>query len=537
MGEPESYWLQTAEPLDYPALSEDRQVDVAVVGGGMAGLCAAWEIARTGRRVAVLEADRIASATTGHTTAKLTALHTLVYGEIRASRGAETAAQYARAQSEALEHVAGIIEELGLDCDFERRPAYTYTRDDRQVARYRDEAVAASEAGLAADFMTPEGLPFSTAGAVRVQEQAQFHPYRFLQGLAADIIARDGLIYEHTRVMTGDSGTPCRLKTDGGATVTADAVLVTTGWPIFDRPELLARLKPRRELVVAGPIPAESDPGGMFVTPEEGTRSVRSAPLDEGRRLLIVTGETHTGGSGGIEKRYQDLARWAAQFGMDEVAYRWSAQDYSTSDHVPFVGRYPGRDGFWLATGFGGWGMTNSVAAARLLTASVADGADGTGAAADTGSGTSTGTGTGTGGTLPDWAAAFDPHRFHPMSEVRSIAGVLGTTARNFVGRPGGAIAVDTPADVRPGEAAVLRISGEEVAVYRDDQGELHAVGARCSHRGCRVGFNDAERTWECPCHGSRFDVSGAVLQGPALQPLPHKTVPGPSGTPDGGEQ
>jgi len=506
--ETESYWLQTAEPLDYPVLGEDRRGDVAVVGGGMAGLCAAWEIAKTGRRVAVLEADRIASATTGHTTAKLTGLHTLTYGEIRASRGAETAAQYGRAQSEALEHVAETIEELGLDCDFERRAAYTYTRDEKQAPRYRDEAVAASEAGLAADFVTPEGLPFSTEGAVRVQEQAQFHPYRFLQGLAADIMARDGLIYEHTRVMTGDTGPQCRLKTDGGAVVTADAVLVATGWPIFDRPELLARLKPRRELVVAGPIPAESDPGGMFVTPEEGTRSVRSAPLDEGRRLLIVTGETHQPGAGGIEKRYQDLARWAEQFGLTEVAYRWSAQDYSTSDNVPFVGRYPGRDGYWLATGFGGWGMTNSVAAARLLAASVTD------------------------ATVPDWAEAFDPHRFHPMSEVKSIAGVLGSTARSFVTRPGGAIAVDSVDDVRAGEAAVLRISGEEVAVYRDDEGELHAVGARCSHRGCRVGFNEVERTWECPCHGSRFDVFGAVLQGPALQPLPRKTVPDASGTP-----
>ena len=508
----ESYWLQTTKPLDYPVLSEDRRVDVAVVGGGMAGLCAAWEVARTGRTVAVLEAGRVGSATSGHTTAKLSALHSLIYHDLRTSRGADTAARYARAQSEALEHIAEIIEDLGLDCEFERRTAYTYTTDASQVAHYRDEAVAASEAGLRADFVTPEGLPFPTAGAVRLPEQAQFHPTRFLQGLAADIMARGGLIFENTRIVSADSGSPCRLRTADGSAVTAESVLVTTGWPVFDRPELLARLRPRRELVVAGPVDADRDPGGMFVTPENKTRSVRSAPLDEGRRLLIVTGEQHTPGAGGIERRYRKLTEWAARFGLTDVVYRWSAQDYSTSDKVPFIGRYPGRDHFWLATGFGGWGMTNSVAAARVLAAGVTE------------------------TPAPDWAEAFTPHRFHPVHEARSIAGVLGSTARNFLSRPSGAPTAHDPADVRPGQGAVLRLGGEECAVYRDEQGELHAVAARCSHLGCRVGFNEAERTWECPCHGSRFDVFGAVLQGPAVRPLQRKTVPGTAGTPGTGE-
>lgn len=507
----ESYWLQTTEPTAYPGLTGTRRVDVAVIGAGMAGLCAAWEVARTGLRVAVLEADRVGSAASGHTTAKLTALHTLIYADLATQRGDRAAAQYARAQSEALEHVAETIDELGLECEFERRPAYTFTTDVLQSARYKDEAVAASEAGLAADFVSTEGLPFATAGAVRVQEQAQFHPRRFMLGLAEDIVRRDGLIFENSRVVEGERGTPCELRTADGGSVTADAVLVTTGWPIFDRPELLLRLKTRRELVVAGPIAAEADPGGMFVTPEDGTRSVRSAPLDADRRLLIVTGEQHSAGSGGIEQRYRKLSQWAAGFGLADVVYRWSAQDYSTSDDVPFVGRYPGRDGHWVATGFGGWGMTNAVAAARVLAAAVS------------------------GAPTPEWAEVFDPSRFHPLHETRSIVETVGGTARNFLGRPGGAAYVGGLDDIGPGQAAVLRISGEECAVYRDEQGELHAVAARCSHRGCRLGFNDAERTWECPCHGSRFDVFGAVLQGPALKPLPRKTVPGSSEDPAGG--
>lgn len=504
----ESYWMQTAEQLDYPVLTEDRQVDVAVIGGGMAGLCAAWEVARTGRTVAVVEADRIATATSGHTTAKLTALHTLIYAELTKQRGAQTAEHYARAQSDALEHVERIIDELGLDCEFERRPAYTYTSDVRQADKYRDEAQAAADAGLATEFVTPEGLPFPTVAAVRLQEQAQFHPRRFLTGLAADLIARDGLIFEKSRVVAAESGPPCRLTTAEGVGITADAVLVTTGWPIFDRPELLLRLKPRRELVIAGPIDADADPGGMFISPDGGTRSVRTAPFDEGRRLLIVTGEQHQGGSGGIEQRYRVLSRWAGQFGLTDVVYRWSAQDYSTSDGVPFIGRYPGRDRFWLATGFGGWGMTNSVAAGLLLAAEATD------------------------GKRPEWGAAFEPNRFHPTSEVRSIGGIVGSTARSFLTRPEGAPTAGSPGELRPGQAAVLRIGGEDCAVYRDEQGALHAVGARCSHRGCHVGFNDVELSWECPCHGSRFDIFGAVLQGPALRPLARKNVDDADGSP-----
>ena len=497
----DSYWLQTTKPTDYPVLTGDVTVDVAVIGGGVAGLCAAWQIARAGRRVAVVEAGRIASATSGYTTAKVTALHTLVYADLAARRGPEAAGHYARAQTEALERVEQIADELGVDCEFERRPAYTYTCDDQQVETYRQEAKAAADAGLAADLTTETGLPFPVAAAVRVQNQAQFHPRKFMLALAADLTAHQGLIFENSHIVSGATGTPCRISTADGATVSADAVLVTTGWPIFDRPELLARLRPRRELVVAGPVAASADPDGMYITPEGSTRSVRTAPLDADRRLLIVTGEHYTAGSGGVEQRYQTLADWARPLGLDEVVYRWSAQDYSTSDAIPFIGRYPGRDRFYLATGFGGWGMTNALVAAQILAARVTDAAE------------------------PPWAALFDPRRFNPVKEAATIGGALSSTVRNYLGRPAGAGQAASLESLQAGQAAVLRVNGEEMAVYRDEHGALHAVGSRCSHLGCHVGFNDAERTWECPCHGSRFDIFGAVLQGPALKPLPRKDI------------
>ncbi|XMA39134.1 FAD-dependent oxidoreductase [Streptomyces albogriseolus] len=193
----DSYWLSTAPGGERrPALAEDLDVDVAVIGGGIAGLCTAWELTRAGRSVAVLEAGQVAAGVTGHTTAKITALHSLVYDKLRRTRGSEGARLYARSQSEAIERTAEVVAELGVDCDWERRSAYTYVRDENRVDELRAEARAAREAGLPASFVTETGLPFPVAGAVMVTDQAQFHPRRYLLALADDIEAHGGRVYE-----------------------------------------------------------------------------------------------------------------------------------------------------------------------------------------------------------------------------------------------------------------------------------------------------------------------------------------------------
>ncbi|MFZ3555621.1 MULTISPECIES: FAD-dependent oxidoreductase [unclassified Streptomyces] len=499
-----SYWIESAPGPHFPPLERDVNVDVAVIGAGIAGLSTAWELTRAGLSVAVLEAGRIAEGVTGHTSAKLSALHTLTYERLRRTRGVEATRQYARSQSEAVEHAFEVSELLGIDCELERRDAYTYATESRHLPAVRAEAGAAQAAGLPATFVRDTGLPFPVAGAVRVTGQAQFHPRKYLLGLAEDLRARGALVHEHTSVFGLEEDHACHVTAETGARVTARDVVVATHYPIFDRALLFARLAPRRELVVAAPIDAGSDPDGMYITPEENTRSVRTAPYKDGQRLLIVTGEKFTPGTGDTPQRLERLVGWAEEhFPGIEPAYGWATQDTFPCDTTPLVGHlHPAAEHTYVATGFGGWGLSGGIMAGRLLTALI------------------------TGREEPAWAGLYDPRRVR--SVVREAPRFLkhqADVAYHFVGDRVRRPSVGSVDELRPDSGAVLRTKGGRAAVYRDPDGKLHALSARCTHLGCLVAFNAAERAWECPCHGSRFDTDGRVVQGPATRGLEQRDI------------
>lgn len=502
---PKCYWMETADPTAYPELAEDVQADVAVAGGGIAGLFTAWELARRGRSVVLLEADRIAAGASGYTTAKLTAQHSLIYAHLRSVYGAQAARLYAQSHHEAVEHLVATAAELGIDCDIERRPAYTYAAHGDDDGEITAEVDAAREAGLESSLVTDTGLPFPTGSAIRLGNQVQFHPRRFLLALALELTRNGGKIYEHTRVTGLREGRPCRLTTESGASVVAEDVVIATHHPVFDRSLAFTRLTPLREVVVAAPLDETHAPQGMYITPHGGTRSVRTAPYTEGRRLLIVTGEKFSPGEAPVEDRFSRLMTWTREhFPVDEITHRWATQDYWTTDRVPHVGLFhPATEHVYVATGFGGWGLSGGVMAGRLLAGLIQ-------------------------GEKAPWSRLYDPRRLHPVAEAASFVTANLATARHFVADRLHATPTDRVTAIAPGDGTVVRIKGRHWAVHRDNDGQLHQVSAVCTHLGCLVGFNDAERTWDCPCHGSRFGIDGAVLHGPATSPLASRDADGP---------
>ena len=491
-----SFWIESTPGTDFPPLGGEVSADVAVIGAGITGLTAALLLTRAGKSVAVLDAKRIVRGVTGHTTAKVTSSHGAIYSQLVRQFGEEGARMYGESNEAALARIAQFVEEERIECDFARRSNYLYAPAAEQLQTVEQEAEAAARVGLPATFVQESPLPFPIAGAVRFDNQAQFHPRKYLLAFADGIVAAGGRIFEETRALDVEEGTPCRVGTDKG-TLTARDVIVATHIPFLDRGFFFAKVHPYRSYVVCPRLDPSRDPVDMFVSTESPTHTVRSSPYEDGV-LLVIAGEGHkTGEHPNTEERYQALERWTREhFEIESMEYRWSTQDYYSVDHVPYIGRLTRRSRHvFAATGYNAWGLTNGTLAGMLLSDAVL-------------------------GVENPWAPLYDANRVKPKASATMFVKENAKVARRWFGDRGKAGDREAVSRLRPGEGTVVRVSGKSVAVHRDHGGALHAVSAVCTHLACIVHWNAAEQSWDCPCHGSRFANDGKVIQGPAVKDL-----------------
>jgi glycine/D-amino acid oxidase-like deaminating enzyme/nitrite reductase/ring-hydroxylating ferredoxin subunit len=487
-----SLWLETASPPEYPALRGDERYDAVVVGGGITGLTSALLLQEAGVRTLLLEARRIGGGTTGNTTAKVTWLHGLRYSQLRDQAGAEAAALYAAANRAGLDTVLDLATRHGIDCDLRRPDAMTGTTDRDNRGKVEAEVEAATAAGLQVEMVERPDFPAPIAAAVRAPEQALFHPVKYCAGLARAFTAAGGTIAEGTRALdvAEEDGT-VRVTTEHGG-VTAGTVIIATLLPFHDPGGCFARTTVSRSYALSA-TPGRVSPPQAMVLLLEGM-SVRAHPVDGGE-VLIVEGESHRPGEGGDpEQHYEKVAAWAREvFAVNGVTHRWSAQDYMTHDSVPLVGRAaPGRERTLVATGFNKWGMTGGTAAALMLRDLVLE-------------------------TDNPWLELFDARR--AKSATRAVSEAVHVGVRAVADRLHSD--ADSLESIPPGTGGLVSVDGTHVAAFRDKDGTVRALSPRCTHMGCNVRWNQAELSWDCPCHGSRFQVDGAVIEGPATVPLP----------------
>ena len=475
----QSLWSRSVQFPRRENLKRDLHVDAAVIGAGMAGVLIADRLAQRGVKTVVLEAKRVASGQTKNTTAKITSQHGMIYNALIERFGRERAQQYATANQTAIAEYARLIKERDINCDFRRESAFLYAQTDADALH--GEAQAAASLGIDAHFTDDTELPFPIKGAVRFGEQALFHPLRFLRAVC------EGLdIYEDTPVLEVDG---CELRTPE-ATVHAGHVIFACHYPFVNVPGwYFMRMHQERSLVLA--LESEWQPEGMYYGTDAQGLSLRAAD-----GLLLVGGENHRTGENSAGGRYEALLSQARELiGDCREAMRWSAQDCMTLDGLPYIGPFSASAPHWhVATGFGKWGMTSSMVAAMLIADSIT-------------------------GSAPDWAEVFSPSRFDLSASARNLA---TDTVQAFKGlarevfSPPRAVLDDLPV----GHGGIVEADGHKAGVYKDENGECHIVNPRCPHLGCQLEWNPDEKSWDCPCHGSRFTYDGALIDNPAQENL-----------------
>lgn len=475
-----SVWSDNCHFKKREVLNKDIEADILVIGAGMAGILIAYMLKKNGMNVVLIDAGKTAGGNTQNTTAKITSQHNLIYNKLISEFGEEKAKQYAKANESAIKKFKEIIEEAKIDCDFEEKAAYIYSRNE--IEKIKEEIEAANRVGINAEFVEEvNDLPFKINGAVKFNNQAQFNPLKFLKYICEDLV-----IYENTRALEIKEN----LVITNKGNISANNIVVATHYPIMNVPGFyFLKMHQERSYVLA--LKDVDNINGMYIDVDESGYSFRNY-----KDLLLFggikqrTGENETGGS------YEKLRKAAKElYPKSKEVYCWSAQDCMTIDGIPYIGRYSDdTPNIYVATGFNKWGMTSSMVSAMLISDMIS-------------------------GKENDYSEIFSPKRFDLSLSISNVGKDISKTAKNFIAQK-----IYIPSNriehIQNGHAGIVEHEGEKVGVYKNIKGEVFFVSTKCAHLGCELHWNADELTWDCPCHGSRFDYNGRLIESPATKNL-----------------
>jgi glycine/D-amino acid oxidase-like deaminating enzyme/nitrite reductase/ring-hydroxylating ferredoxin subunit len=496
----ESIWQRNIEPYHTDFKGTDKVYDTLIIGAGITGITTALMLQQSGQHCIIVEAGNIGFGTTGGTSAHLNTFFDATYPEIESDFGEAAAKTVAAGGKEAIATIRSFIDQLNIDCDFEYKQAWLFSENEKETEQLQEILEAAKRAGISVENTEDNSLPIPFQAAVRFEEQGQFHPLKYISGLFTEFIRLGGGFAEHNRIRKTSFEEGIYTAKSDSIRIQAKNMVYATHIP--PGVNLLSfRNAPYRSYVLGVRLKDENYPKGLAYDMQEPYHYFRTHIID-GKKYLIVGGEDHKTGHENPLNVFANLKNYVSQYyNVESVDFQWSAQYYVPVDGLPYIGEMPGTDPkTFVATGFNGNGMIYGTLSGKIISDLILE-------------------------KNNDYVAIFNPSRLKPVAGFTEFIKETADVAWHFIADRFTPDELKTLKALKPGQGKVVNLDGKRVAIYKNDAGTITALNPTCTHAGCIVQFNEAEKSWDCPCHGGRYDISGKVLTGPTTKNLDAVTI------------
>ena len=494
----QSIWQRNAIMPDLQqtkGFNRDQVYDCLIVGAGITGITTALLLQQAGLNCVIAEARSAGFGTTSGTSAHLNTFFDATYPEIESDFGHDAAKLTAQAGKEAFDIICSFVKDLKIDCDLEFKQAWLYAENEKENKELIQILEASKRAGLQVEIATESDVPVPFSTVIKFEQQGQFHPLKYINGLLAEYIALGGILLENTPIISYEPEGDSHIAKAGSVAIKANKIVYATHMPPGINLLDLSNA-PYRSYVIGLRLKDDQYPAGLAYDMQEPYHYFRTHIID-GQKYLLVGGEDHKTGHGDPDKAFENLKTYVSQYyKVESVDFEWSAQYYVPADGLPYIGQLPGHDqDIFVATGFNGNGMMFGTLSGRIIADLIL-------------------------GKKNKYQQLFDPSRLKPLAGFKAFVKENADVAWHFLADRFSFERLDELQKLKAGEGKLVKFEDKQLAVYKDAAGKITALNPTCTHAGCIVQFNHAEQSWDCPCHGGRFDISGKVLNGPPTQDL-----------------
>lgn len=496
-----SLWIETTKnELNIKPLEKDEETEVCIIGAGMFGLTTGYYLTQQGKKVIILEKGEIGEKASGNTTGKITSQHGLFYDYLIKDHGEEMAQKYFETNEQAIQNIKSIIEKEQIECEFSEQDSYVYTTQTDEISEIEKEAEALNKIGKKVKIVTKTELPFPIKAAIKFEGQAQFHPRKYMLGLCSSILKQNKIFNYTTVTDVEKNGEGYTIYTDRG-NITSKYVVLATHYPIVNAPGFyFTKMYQSTSYIIA--IETEKKiPQGMYINIKQPIYSCRTAKYN-GKQILLISGSDHkTGEAIEDDSNYKNLENRAKELYPDcKVLFKWNTRDCIGLDKIPYIGEFSTlMKNMYVGTGFKKWGMTSANVAANIVTDKIL-------------------------GKENKFEDIFTATRLEPIKNRWEVKDIIKQTV-NSIALEKFKIEPENLSKIQKDNGAIVEIDGENIGIYKDTEGKIYAVKPNCSHLGCLLTWNNLDKTWDCPCHGSRFDYKGKNIYEPAIKDLDVKKM------------